>query len=72
MVYGLVRHHLEGEDRKEVQVGKSLGLGVVEVVIILLTNWVIVISSFTTYNLIHCCSFLSVVLFALLFSRVKD
>lgn len=77
MFYGFMKYEIaRGGSYRDTDASlpwnKSLRLGAVEVAIILLANWAIVISSFTTYNLVHCCSLLSVVLFAVLFSRVSD
>ena len=77
MFYGFLKYEIamkgvHHEQENPVPVSTYFKLGIIEVSIMLLGNWAITLSSFTTYNLIHCCSFLSVVIFAVFFSRVRD
>ena len=76
MFYGFLKYEIamRGTEFQQntVPYQQYLKLGGLDVIMTLLSNLTIVLSSFTTYNLIHCCSFLSVVLYGVFCSNVKD
>lgn len=76
-VYGFFKYEIARSnhgyaEEHEINPKKVLQLSLVDISISLLFNWLIVLTSFTAMNLVHCCSFLFVVLFAVFFSKLSS